>query len=128
MRTKSPPVIDLRYDMFGGAYSKYLQAVWRRHRDGAKYRNIAFTIEPGDVVRLYVDQGYRCDITGLEFNFERFPDAFVKHPFAPSIDRIASKGDYAPGNVRLVCAAVNFGMGEWGQEFIYAACPRGCGA
>jgi hypothetical protein len=55
-------------------------------------------------------------VTGLEFSFERYPEAFVKHPFAPSIDRIQSRGGYTPGNVQLVCAAVNFGMGDWGQE------------
>jgi hypothetical protein len=116
MKTNPTPVIDLTYDLFGGADSKYLRAVWRRHRDGAKDRNITFTIEPEDVVRLCMDQVGRCDVTGLEFSFERYADAFVKHPFAPSIDHIQSKGGYAPGNVRLVCAAVNFGMGEWGQE------------
>jgi hypothetical protein len=47
---------------------------------------------------------------------QRFPDAFVKYPFAPSIDRILSSGDYTPENTRLVCAAVNFGMGQWGEE------------
>jgi hypothetical protein len=47
---------------------------------------------------------------------ERFPDALVKHPFAPSIDRVLSVGHYTPDNVRLVCVAVNFGMGQWGQE------------
>jgi len=115
MKTKPAPIIDLTSDLFGCTDSKYLRAVWRRHRDGAKHRNMAFTIESADVVQLYVDQGGRCAVTGLEFSFERYLDAFVKHPFAPSIDRIQSKGGYTPGNVRLVCAAVNFGMGDWGQ-------------
>jgi hypothetical protein len=102
--------------LFGDTDSKYLLAVWRRHRDGAKNRDLDFTIGSADVVRLYVDQGRRCAVTGLEFSFERYSDAFVKHPFAPSIDRIQSKGGYTLGNIRLVCAAVNFGMGEWGHE------------
>ena len=40
----------------------------------------------------------------------------VKHPFAPSLDRISSQGGYTADNVRLVCIAVNFGMGQWGEE------------
>ena len=40
----------------------------------------------------------------------------VKHPFAPSLDRISSRGGYTADNVRLVCIAVNFGMGQWGEE------------
>ena len=47
---------------------------------------------------------------------QRFADAFVKCPFAPSIDRILSSGGYTRHNARLVCAAVNFGMGQWGEE------------
>jgi hypothetical protein len=58
----------------------------------------------------------RCDVTGHQFNQLRFPDALVKHPFAPSIDRRSSSGGYTKDNVRLVCVAVNFGMGQWGEE------------
>jgi hypothetical protein len=83
MKTKPAPIIDLTSDLFGGTDSRYLRAVWRRHRHGAKRRNLAFTIQSADVVRLYVDQGRRCAVTGLEFSFERYSDAFVKHPFAP---------------------------------------------
>jgi hypothetical protein len=62
-------------------------------------------------------------VSGVKFDFERFPDALVKHPFAPSIDRILSSGHYTPDNVRLVCVAVNFGMGEWGLE-VYMTLAR----
>ena len=54
-------------------------------------------------------------MTGFKFNLMRFPDALVKHPYAPSIDRVLCRGGYTQDNVRLVCVAVNFGMGEWGQ-------------
>ncbi len=58
----------------------------------------------------------RCAVTGLNFSLQRFPDALVKHPFGPSIDRRLSGGGYTKDNVRLVCVAVNFGMGQWGEE------------
>jgi hypothetical protein len=51
----------------------------------------------------------------------------VKQPFAPSIDRILSGGHYIPENVRLVCVAVNFGMGEWGLE-VYMTLARAAAA
>lgn len=57
-----------------------------------------------------------CAISGLSFALTRLPEAFVKHPFAPSLDRINCGGGYTPGNVRLVCIAVNFGLGQWGEE------------
>jgi hypothetical protein len=65
----------------------------------------------------------RCAITGINFNLQRFPDALVKHPFAPSIDRKLSSGGYTRDNVRLVCVAVNFGLGQWGQE-VYLTLAR----
>jgi len=66
---------------------------------------------------LYKRQHGRCAITGVKFSLEpSFPKALVKHPFAPSIDRRLSDRGYTEDNVRLVCVAVNFGMGQWGEE------------
>ena len=75
-----------------------------------------FTLPPEYTVKLDKDQDGRCAVTGLRFNLERFPNALVKHPFAPSVDRRLSSGGYTVDNVRLVCVAVNFGMGQWGEE------------
>ena len=57
-------------------------------------------------------------MSGIDFNFQRFEDSLVKCPFAPSIDRKKSKLGYTADNIRLVCTAVNFGMGEWGDEVL----------
>jgi hypothetical protein len=65
---------------------------------------------------LWDRQDGRCDVTGIGFHLQSFPDALVKHPFAPSIDRKLSSRGYTPDNVRLVCVAANFGMGQWGEE------------
>jgi hypothetical protein len=75
-----------------------------------------FELTTAFVESLYARQQGRCDVTGHQFTQLRFPDALVKHPFAPSIDRKSSSGGYTKDNVRLVCVAVNFGMGQWGEE------------
>jgi len=82
----------------------------------ARRAGMDFTLPEGHAAQLYDDQEGRCKVSGVEFSLETYPDALVKHPFAPSIDRILSSGHYTPDNVRLVCVAVNFGMGQWGQE------------
>lgn len=66
--------------------------------------------------RLFNQQAGLCAISGLPFSLTQFPGVLVKHPFAPNLDRISSKGGYTADNVRLVCIAVNFGMGQWGEE------------
>lgn len=66
--------------------------------------------------RQFAKQKGRCDVTGLPFHMECFPNALVKYPFAPSIDRISADDGYTRANSRLVCVGVNFGMGQWGQE------------
>jgi hypothetical protein len=87
-----------------------------RNRTSAKKKGFAFTLSPDYAETLYLQQRGRCEVTSIPFHLERFSDALVKHPFAPSIDRRLSTGGYTPDNVRLVCVAVNFGMGQWGQE------------
>jgi len=82
----------------------------------AREMGVDFSLTPEFVADLYERQAGMCAVTRRKFNMKRFPDALVKHPFAPSIDRIDSKLGYTTDNVRLVCVAVNFGMGEWGTE------------
>jgi hypothetical protein len=95
---------------------KWLYRLATHTRAGAIKRGIGFNLSPDHGEMLFHTQHGRCPVTGIPFHMQRFPDAFVKYPFAPSIDRILSSGDYTPENTRLVCAAVNFGMGQWGEE------------
>jgi hypothetical protein len=67
---------------------------------------------------LWHRQGGRCAVSGLEFDDERFADAFVKRPFAASVDRIDSSRGHVSENVRLVCVAVNFARGQWGDDVL----------
>ena len=67
-----------------------------------------------DVAGLYAASGGRCAITGCEFR-RSTKGNHHKSPFAPSLDRIDCRKGYTLDNVRLVCVAVNFAMGEWGE-------------
>ena len=67
---------------------------------------------------LWDAQQGRCAVSGLAFSDERHEDAFVKTPFAPSLDRIDSTAGYLKGNVRLVCMAANFALNQWGDDVL----------
>jgi hypothetical protein len=91
-------------------------------RGRAAKAGIEYSLPDGYASLLYEHQNGRCDVTDLPFSMQRFPEAFVKHPFAPSLDRRDSRGGYTVDNVRLVFVSVNFGMGQWGQEaYLYGA-------
>jgi hypothetical protein len=57
----------------------------------------------------------RCEVTGIRFSFVKVQGSRMR-PFAPSIDRREAGGAYSSENSRLVCAAVNVAMFNWGDE------------
>jgi|SRR5215208_1021263 hypothetical protein len=93
-----------------------LRGAFMSARKRAAASGMVFALTFDDIERMFSDQKGCCAISGLSFAPTRLPNAFVKHPFAPSLDRIDCTGGYTPGNVRLVCIAVNFGLGQWGEE------------
>jgi hypothetical protein len=95
---------------------EWLNRLLAAARYRARRAGMEFNLPPEFAVTLYDRQQGRCAVTGFEFDLKRYPKALVKHPFAPSIDRKLASGGYTEDNVRLVCVAVNFGMGQWGEE------------
>jgi hypothetical protein len=93
-----------------------IRAAFLSARRRAAGSGLDFRLSYDDVLRLYEQQDRRCAISRLQFTMKRFAAAFVKHPFAPSLDRIDCAQGYTVANVRLVCVAVNFGLGQWGEE------------
>jgi hypothetical protein len=77
-----------------------------------------FTLPPNHIEDLWQRQEGCCAVSGISFDNQRFDHALVKHPYAPSLDRIDSRLGYTPENVRLVCTCANFGMGQWGEEVL----------
>jgi hypothetical protein len=93
-----------------------MDARLRQIQGGARKSGKTYDLPLGFTTLLFETQGGRCAVTGIRFSLEEYPHALVKHPFAPSLDRMDSRVGYTASNVRLVCVAVNFGMNEWGED------------
>ncbi len=87
-----------------------LSAMYWGAKSRAKQKDLAFTISLEYVRSLYDG---KCALTGLEFNLE---GNVKQHPRTLSMDRIDSSKGYEPGNVRLICYALNVSFGHWGME------------
>lgn len=83
----------------------------RRCRD----RNKSVRLSLDELHRIALRSAGRCELTHLPFQ-TRPGETSHKRPFFPSIDRIDSSRDYDPGNVRLVCVAVNYALNDWGED------------
>jgi len=112
-------IADTRH-VSGGArmeeFRDILDKAFVAARSRARRAGRDFALERSDLDRMFNEHAGRCAVTGMAFSRRRYDDCLVKMPLAPSLDRIDSHGGYAPGNTRLVCVAVNFGLGQWGDE------------
>ncbi|OGT57500.1 MAG: hypothetical protein A3E01_08150 [Gammaproteobacteria bacterium RIFCSPHIGHO2_12_FULL_63_22] len=98
---------------------KELTEIYVRAKDHARERGIPFEINRDDIVMIYGRSNGKCQVSSITFNRFR-PAGSTKRPWFPSLDRIDSAAAYTPKNCRLVCVAVNFAMGEWGEWVVRA--------
>jgi hypothetical protein len=61
-------------------------------KNRAQNAGMDFTLCREYAAKLYDDQEGCCAVSGIKFHLESYPKVLVKHPFAPSIDRILSDG------------------------------------
>ncbi len=90
----------------------------RSARNNARRKGKNFDLDEASLIELWRLQRGRCALSGLPFHEESIAGAFVSRPFAVSIDRIDSARSYTIDNVQLVCTAVNFARGQWGDDVL----------
>ena len=92
------------------ARKKVLEANQRNGPAGPRFT-------PADLIALWKQCGGKCEVTRQEFSFAPVDDnSFVKHAYAPSLDRLKPGQPYTRENCRLVMVAVNIGMNSWGLD------------
>jgi hypothetical protein len=98
----------------------YMRALWRAAKTRARQKNIPFSITHDNLAAMVQVQGYACALTSIPFDFDRTGrrEKLRRKPFRPSVDRIEPSLGYVAGNVRVVCAAVNMALNEWGEDVL----------
>lgn len=97
------------------AFTAYCRATEHGMRQRAGAGGFPCELTWEDLDRLFVDQRWRCKVSGIPFDPPRSPTE-RRGPFAPSVDRIEPSKGYVAGNVRLVSNIVNQAMSDWGAE------------
>lgn len=92
-----------------------MKPVWHRAKGRSVKSGLAFDISLDDLAAMFIGQAGICALTEIPFQYSPSGD-FHKAPFAPSLDRIDNSKGYIRGNIRLVCVAMNFALGEWGED------------
>lgn len=90
-------------------------AIFSSAKNNARARGILFEITMDDVESMFARAGGRCEVTGLVFNWNKRP-GMRRRPFIPSLDRMDSSAGYTVENCRIVCAAVNMAINEFGDS------------
>lgn len=106
----------------------YVTTLMFQHtRSRAKKYGMSFEIDVDFLTELFNNQDNKCALTNIPFEYEKSTENGThRRPFAPSLDRIDSKGGYTKDNVRLVCIIVNFALSEFGDLSFDKMCKAYC--
>jgi len=83
-----------------------LSALVRAANQRAKKRGLAFDLNLDQLVCRIEQNGMRCEVTGVPFEFELRRDG-RKNPKGPSLDQKIPAQGYTSNNVQIVCGWYN---------------------
>ena len=90
------------------------RALYKAMIKNAKPKGVPVMLSIADIAEMLESSGGICSVTGLPFDSTQYPGHRIR-PWMPSIDRIRPGGPYARENTRIVCAAVNLAMNQFGE-------------
>lgn len=93
-----------------------IKAAIASSRKRAAKTGIDFNLTAEWVSERVKEQQYLCLLTGIRLEPRKTQTKEYRiNPFALSIDRIDSRKGYTCDNCRVVCAAVNYALSDWGE-------------
>lgn len=98
-------------------YNAFMQSIYSARKRASKSA-AAHELTKEQADQLWERCGGSCEVTGIAFSIKQVTGS-ARRPWAPSIDRIDAQVGYTVDNVRVVCAAVNIAMNEWGEDVLY---------
>ena len=91
---------------------RLLQDKVRNIRRECKNKGLDFNLTYEYLLMLYHSQQGKCNFTGLEFSWTG-STLGKRNPYTPSIHRITPTEGYIKSNIRMICWALNIGIGEF---------------
>jgi len=93
----------------------WIHEIYRRARERARKKKREFSLSLDDLKQLLLRSMGKCEVTGIIFS-DRVIGGARMRPLTPSLDRVDAAVGYRLENCRIVCAAVNIAMFDWGEE------------
>lgn len=103
-----------------GQYTREAERAVARAKIRARQWNRSFNLDARWVRDKIAEQRCCCALTGIPFSPVRHGEK--RNPYAPSIDRIDSRGGYTMSNVRIVLLSVNLALSDWGEAHFAEIC------
>ena len=101
-------------------YHKGINVSWfNKFEKNAIKRKIDFDITIDDVLKVYLDQGKVCSLSGIPIGW-----TMVEKSHNISIDRIDSKKGYSRDNIQLVYPKINMMKFTYSQDEFIDLCKR----
>jgi DNA-binding CsgD family transcriptional regulator len=91
----------------GDGYSKISNAQFGRIKASADVRELSFELDRDFLFELYMEQGEKCKLSGVDISLPSCYSDFVSGNFTASLDRIDSSVGYIETNVQWVHKSIN---------------------
>lgn len=97
---------------------RFLSGLVKQTKKRAARMGLPFDLTDEFVRRLFESQDGKCACSGIRFASNVYPGQRIR-PWIPSIDRIVPGAGYVQTNVRLIGAAANIAINQFGDEIFY---------